>query len=531
MAKRFAITLLIVLACALFLSAGFVLVLVLAPGLSVFGLKYIARDTHPVHKETTIQEVVGGFDGSLIIEAYECPVIISYSEIGGISGYAVEYHNNYQGFTTSDYEDPSVSIIKDDFGNVVISVKEYQKFVYESSSSSRYLKVSIPLNLTSSGYLRYATNLTINAEKSTVTFEKFDTSDERTPSFNTVSVKTNGKLQCNTGVLATTFKFETKNKIVVPSDRSSFIDAENYELESYNGAIEIYGGVSGNVSAKTSDSNIRLLSCKNLTVETTDGSVFTSKDGESITVNGVVNIKTTSGSVYLGKINGIGNNVISTSSGKVEVEKFNDGEISTNLGNVFVKSSKNINVKSNLGKVEINEILESSNIETVRGNIVVGGDNLPVGDLKAYSLMGRIEVLSLNGKAELETANGNINLNNTDSNDITIKCGGKLVADGLTGKVNIASEGNVSLTFELITDETRVELGDGVGYALIKAVSNSASRVKYYIAGKKVVRYEVNGTETDSKIEDKENIDNSSSTGPLFKVTGENAYIDVYFKD
>lgn len=528
MAKRFAVTLLIVLASCVFICAGVVLVLFLAPGLSVFGLKYIARGTHNVQVDATIEELAGPVPNSIIIEANEIPISVVYSD--GFN-YRIEYRNNYQGFTTSSYDDPTIAVYKDEIGNLVIKVNEWKKFVYESSSSQRELKLHIPLYLISSGYKVYATSLTINSDKSPVIFEKTDSSDTRIPTFKTLDIKTNGKLYYNTQTKATTFKLETNNKIVIPENREYAIDATNYELESHRGRIEINGDVSGDVTAKTKNGNISLLSCKNLVVETNYGSVFTSKKDNSITVNGITNIKTKAGSVYLGEIKGSGKNEITTSSGKVEIEKINDGEITTNFGNVLIRSARDVKVATNLGKIEINEALTSAEIETKRGDIFIGGDNLPVNNVKAYTAKGKIDVYSVSGNVELETAEGDINFTNTNSSNIKITCGGKLTATNLKGKIDIVSKGNVSLDFNRINDETRVELGEGVTSAVLKAPNTSASSVKYYIAGKNVVRYEVSDeSETDSKIEDGESVENMGSTGPLFKVTGTNANIVVYFK-
>ena len=74
MAKRFTTVFFITLAIAVLCVAIFTLVLFMAPGMSVFGLKYIATNTHVVSEKFAIsdalKEELGGanFSGSIRVE-------------------------------------------------------------------------------------------------------------------------------------------------------------------------------------------------------------------------------------------------------------------------------------------------------------------------------------------------------------------------------------------------------------------------------------------------------------------------------
>ena len=113
MTKRFFATLLIVLAVLIFLGAAFFLVLFLAPGFSVFGLKYIAADTRAVavnkmslteyivnrdanDEYTSTSQVYNSVTG-IKVESTEIAVNFILSQGWD---FEVEYYDNYNGFTT-----------------------------------------------------------------------------------------------------------------------------------------------------------------------------------------------------------------------------------------------------------------------------------------------------------------------------------------------------------------------------------------------------------------------------------------------
>ena len=174
MSKRLAIVFFIVIASCIFAVAGFCLMLFLAPGFSAFGLKYIRTDIHVVNTgkiqiaETKDFKTSGGFNGDLIIETTEVPINIIFSQD---FDFYFAYFDNFVGLTTSDFDDPSVSISKNEHGDCIIKTQEFEKFIYESSSSKRYLNVYVPLYIVGDTGATLK-NLTINTESSPITFSK-----------------------------------------------------------------------------------------------------------------------------------------------------------------------------------------------------------------------------------------------------------------------------------------------------------------------------------------------------------------------
>ncbi len=532
MSKRLAIISFIVLGSIIFAIAGFCLVLFLAPGLTVCGVKFIKRDMHKVWTQkyavldTYDFKGASEFGGNLVIETSEVPINIIYSQD---FEYYFEYYDNFDGFTTSDFENPSISVTKDEATNsCVIKVNEYKKFVYESSSSKRYLNVYIPIIDVSDGYYK-TTDLTITTDSAPITFMR-EKEGARVVGHDNLTINTkSGRVNYDINIHADYFNYKTNNSIKMYGDQYKEIFSTNYDLESKNGKITIYNGVVGDVVAKTKNGDIALKSCKNLIVETNYGDVKSSEKGMSVEVRGIVNIQTKSGKVTLGKVLGNGNNKITTGGGKVSIETIKDGEITTKRGSITVDSVNKMTIKSNVGKVTIEEVLSSVNIETKRGNIVLGSSGMMVKNPTVFSRLGKVDIRSASGVVRVETVSSDVKFTNTDSADVNIVCGRKLTAKNLTGYVSISSKGNVDLAFSNITNKVTVELGDKVTKAVITAENDTKEDTKYYFDGKSVKRYEDNAVLDDGDVVVNEKND-ALVTNAYISVVGKNAEILAYFK-
>lgn len=538
MAKRMATIFFIALGSVFLVMAMMVLVLFLAPGFSIFGIKYLRTGTHVVNaKDISIYEKVGtGFTGSITLETGEIPVNVYITQRQNDNvlndGFYFTYFDNFQGFTSSSFDDPSYTVTKDVVGNVTIKISEFKRLIYESGSSSRYVNLYIPLAGVDSTSPSARVNLTIKSNTSNITFIK-EIEDERIPAFNKLSIETNGNVEFKTKVMATTYNLTTNNSIDIGEDENTNVNAVNYILNSKRGYIKINRNVTGDVTATTSNRDIKLISCKNLTVNTKYGDVLSVKNDQKINITGLANITTTAGSVTLGNVDGIGQNKISTSTGSISVDSIENGAVSSSSGAVRIKILNNCEITTNVGKVIVEEIKENVNVTTKRGNIVLGGSGMTVKDVTAYSRLGKVTVTNSSGKINLQTANSDIILTNASSNDITISSGGKLTATGLTGKVTISTEKEASLVFTEITDTTKITAGNACSSVTIKALSNTILNTKYLFSGKGVTIYESNGANTGSfsKKEVGNDLSNKTLVGsfPYLSITGKNAEITVYF--
>lgn len=530
MAKRLAISFFIVLGVAILLVSGFMLVLFLAPGFSAFGIKYIAKDTHStIVNDTRIVDIdnVGlGINGSIKIESYEIPIEICFAETGDTENQIrLYYYDNFNGITNSDIQDPYIEVIKEAGGNIVIKTNEFHKFIYEASTSDRLLKIYLPMAYV----IKARTNLVINSSYSNVTFTTEMKNDDRVPNFNNLTVNTSGQISINNKINATTFTQTSDGTINVGADENKFINATNYILSSGRGKINIGREISGDLEAKTNNGDIRFISCKNLVISTNGGKVLGMTEADP-TVNGIVKIESKSGSVKLGKILGSGTNSITTNSGNVEIEKFNDAVIKTTRGSVSVKSVGSANITTNVGKVTVEEALNSINVTTTRGNIYLGGEGITLNNPTVFSRLGKVFIYSASGKADVQTISSNISFNSTNCTETVINCGGKLTATNLIGKVTIDSNKNIDISFNNINDNVTITLADTVTFAKITATNNNALNTRFILTGKNVTRYERSANGTFSKAGAGTDLSSDiTASGPLLKVTGKNAEIEVYF--
>ncbi len=534
MAKRFATIFFIVIAIALFLVVGFVLLLFLAPGFSAFGLRYIAYGTRKFDSgKLVITDEIGSFSGNFILETDEVPVYICYSQ--GMD-YEIRYYENFSGLTRSKIENPSIDISKDANGNAVIKVNEYEKFIFQNVATEKFVKIYIPLSTVSSGSKAYNTNLTLNLGKSNLTFEKDEggpDGDLRVPTHKNITVKTNGKVSYTAEVRAKKFSYETNSSIFIGEDVLSAINAEDYTLKS-GGKIEIARDVTGDVTATTNNRNLKLIGCKNLYAETGHGHISCYNSDAEIEIFGIVKITTKTGNVILGNVNGDGTNTISTGSGNVTIKKIKDGSITTKRGSITVNSVRDMKIETNMGKVVVEEALTKIDVTTKRGKITVGGTGMTVNNPRLFSRLGSISLNSASGTVYIETISSDITFTNTNSSSMEIYSGGKLNAVGLQGVVTIKAEEETYLKFNSISGNANIEVGDKCKKITIYATNDNASETRYIIEGKAVTRYE--DDETDDIAAYKMGTPEPLATnkvdgsGPLLDVYGKNAEISVYFK-
>ena len=537
MAKRFATSCFIVLGVCIFLISCLSLVMFLAPGFSVFGIKYIAKNTHVINKKYKIVEELGDFSGSIIVDCHELPVYVYFTEEWD---YRIEYYDNYNGLTTSKFDDPKVTLKRTADGSAMVSISEYRRFLYESSSSERYLKIFIPLTsvygeivggVPQQGGSAYKTNLNIYSETSQINFSKIVEADPRTPRFNLVTLETNGSVSYSTHVQAKTFKYSTDSSIVITKSNKSSVDAENYVLNSRKGKIQITRPVAGDINATTDLGDITLVSCKNLVAKANYGSVHSSGNSR-VDIAGIVNITTKAGNVYLGEVSGNGENKIKTGSGEVGINKILNGSIVTTRGPIEIKSVNNMKIETNVGRVEIEEVLTAVDISSTRGNVYLGGEDMLINNPTVFAKLGRVFVKAASGTVDIRTMEGNVEFKNTNSENITIYSGGKLKATNLKGLVNIDSAKDVNLQFESINNNVTIVLRKTCKKAKIEALNNAYDEIRYLLLGKWVTRYGDNGAGSFTIREASDTLNTSTmGSGPLLKITGKSANISLYMQN
>ncbi len=536
MAKRFTTIFFIVLGIIAFLGVGLFLVLILAPGTRIFGMMYVANNARAYNsgRLNVITELekqgFSGFSGSVTIEASEIPIYIEYTER---YVYEFEYVENYIGLTKTDIERPSFSLSKDKTGGLVVKVNGFEKFIFENKATVRYFKLYVPM-VDVSGSGSGDTNLTIKSVKSDITFYKtLGDGETRTPNFNTVSIETKGKIVLNGSTKAKTYKLVSPNTIKIDKNFKNVVEATHYNLESTKGKIVIEPVISGDLNLKTKNGSIKLVSCRNLTVNTEHGDIVGLDADGKVDVAGMVYITSKSGKVSFGKVQGGAQSIITTSSGKVSIDKIGEALITTKRGSVNITSVEDAIINTNTGNVAIEESLESLKITTIRGKVTLGGEGMTMKNIDVFSHIGRVYVKSAHGSAVVKTNKSDVSFTNTTCTNITIDAGGKLVATGLTGTVNINVAKDADLTFTTITKDTTINGGAKTKNIVIWALQNSADDTAFSLSGKHCIHYEANdnGTGSYSTLDQGANISNRiSGSGPALSVDGKGGNVKLYMK-
>ena len=530
MAKRFTGIFLISLGVVLACVCVFVMVLLMAPGLSIFGLKYIAKGTHVVSETYVLAEQLegGNFSGTIRIEVEDVPVQVEFSQR---YTYQVEYYDNYNGFTTSKFDDPSIAFEKEPDGTAVIKITSFKKFIYENANSSRYVKLMIPESVvggTDSG----KTNLKIVSKTSPVHFYN-EVDDYRDPVFNNIDIETYGLVTSSAKVYATTYKLNTINAITIGEDEVKNINATNYNLTSTGGKIVVNRDVAGNITATTKNARIQILSCNNFIANSGFGDVYSSSEDKGITINGSANITTTAGIVNIDSILGDQKSVINTKTGNVTIKKAKDLEVNTTRGFVKINATESSVITTSSGSILVESANESVTAKTKRGNITLGGESNVLHNPTVETTFGKVNVVSASGTVKIDTVQSDVNFVNADASNIKMSVGGNLTASKLVGSVNVEVQGNADIDFVEFSQKSSI-VGKGENSTItVKMINNAASTFSYNLQANDASLFEYNVEDPQNHFQIARSTNLTSSADmvgkPLLSVTSKGRVV-VYYK-
>ena len=499
MAKRFAGIFFITLGVAIACVATFVVVLFLAPGFSVFGLKYIAKGTHVVNETCMIAEKMegGSFSGSIRVEVEDVPVQVVFSQ--GFS-YQVEYYDNFNGLTNSKFDDPSIAFSKDADGTAVIKITSFKKFIYENGNSNRFVKILIPssgVGATNAG----KTDLKIVSKTSPVSFSD-EINDYYDPLFNKIEIETYGKVTSSTRVYANTYSLKTINAINIHESETEVINATNYILDSTGGKIVVSRPVSGDITATTKNARIQVLSCRNLTASSGYGDIYSSSSDAGIVVNGAAKITTTAGVVDIDSIlGGSEKSVITTKTGNVTIKKAMDVDLTTSRGFVKLNSVRKASITTTSGSITVNEVTEKINAVSKRGKINLGAEASVLYNPTVESTYGGVNIYSSSGTVKVTTIDADVNFTNTDSSNIQLNVGGNLTANKLTGSVDVEVSGNASVDFVSFTHKSNI-VGKGDNSSItVQLLNNNNSSFSYSLQGNDASLFEYNTEDVQNHVQ------------------------------
>ena len=460
--KRFLITISLILGCALLFVVGLGVILALAPGSRIFGIEYVSAQ---VGKANVTEEWAEYINGDIYLNTKDVPITINFEPYGTTK---VEFNQNFSGYTTGGLRVPEAEIVKDNNG-ITVKTNEIQKFLI-GRSANYGLTLTLPSSWGTSG--RHSIYIYGNNSKITVNADENIT-------LKFVQLKLNGK-----GNVALNCKIETRDlEIYSPKSITVGQDlfAENITAQSHSGNINIDYALSGNLNVKTVSGNVNFISCVNATIETSSGKVTCNAD--SSVIYNKANITTKSGSVTLSCLMGtLENNNITTNSGSININTMFAGSLNSERGKISVNTLFEANVIGGTNTITIGSVGKSINIESKRGKVMVGSlDGEVANNVTVTTTTGDIIASNTSGNVSLTTKSGKVTLYNTKSNNVSINSGSTVLATGLMGSVNIASNGEMNLAVNSVNDDITITGGSKCGKINITFENVKLSEINYNI--------------------------------------------------
>lgn len=434
--KKALIYISIILGVVLFCFFALVVIMMLAPGVEVFGVKYVSAVVGKY--ENTINETITRKD--IYINTGKVPVTVHF---GDNSPLGVQFVQHFQGFSKTK-NSASVKLTNKD-GNeynpatdsaVYITVTEYKKFIWARDNVEFYLNINLPAEYASFN------SLTISSDSSAVKFVG------RNQTINNLTFNSAGGLDIennltisNTLTVNTQRYLELGSNVTVSGDVIVNVTNEN---------VKIANPVGKNITFTSGSGDLYINSCKDLTVTTGSGSIVNPTSGQ---ISGNLDFTTTSGNVEIGSICGTESNIHGR-TGFIKIDNCLNGNltIETNRSTVILGNLKSANVTTTTGDITIASVTNNLIVKsTASGNITCGAVG---GDATATTKNGDITFTgAVTGNLTINTPSGNtkmVSCNNLDfssdsgflkPNGTKIDVGGKATINNGSNEVIINSVG------------------------------------------------------------------------------------------
>ena len=469
-----------------FLAMG--VFLMLAPGTKLFGVQYVKAE------KTSSMEITKKYEdilmGDIIIETYGVPVTVEYSSNGS---FEFSFVQKFNGFTKSNIERPSLSVSKNNDGNLVVKTTEFAKFLWGTNNSGYSLKCKIP-----GAYLNKG--LIVKSTKSTLTL----TSGEYAAgTLSTADLSTNGAVKLTGDFTIGTLKITgAKNAITIP---------ETYTVANVNIAVgskptTIKSEISGKLTHSSKSGSLTFVSCGELDATTKSGKIESTSNETSVVGN--AKITTKSGKIVLQHVGGdltattksgkvyIGSNLNSTKAGVNGKVTITTTKGSVNLLGTFAETEQAAKITTTSGKVTIGDnsrteeekaagalaIISKATISTSSGQVIIE----KIDQAKVTTKSGKITIGNF-AKADITTSTGEINVTaGYVQSNLKISAAKKanVKATNLTGTTKISTKGSVYAGFKTVLG--RVEIaGESKAVTVVLPNDVTAENHNFWITSEK----------------------------------------------
>lgn len=480
MVKKIVAWFFILVGVAALFFAGSALVLILAPGTEIFGIRYMNSGM----SEYTYKDNISHFTGDIYIETEAVPITVEYSVD---ASYYIYYCQNFVGFTRSEHEKASLDanlITNEETGkeDLVIKANEMVKWLYAQDLGADYeFKLRLPIQAANK-------SLHIKSPSSSV---KIDTTGLGNVAMKNFDVVSEGDFTLKGKIYADTFKLHT-NKTININDN---IDCLDLDLKSSGGNINISKAIR-NIKAETSVGDIKFLTCQNLDAKTDSGDVKSYNAGLT-SVAGYAKIQTKSGFIELGNVS-FDTTLeaekrkleIKSNSGEINVSLANDVVITSERGKVLIGEANKLVINANVGSVVVKTVHESAIINGRNGSVTMG-ENGTIKNVEVVTTSGKIDVQNTTGQVNLKSTSNAVTYKNLTSENITIHSAKDLNAHGLRGTVNIYTNGDANISFAQVSGDVNIETGGKTDNVNIDATCQDYSTVNYKIESTKGAKAKV----------------------------------------
>ena len=439
MAKRILAILGIVLASAVLFVVGCAVILFLAPGVEIFGIRYVAVG----QGNNYYRDYADGFSGDIYISSIEVPVIISYQ--WGISTPEIEYKQEFIGFTRSERRDNQL-VQGVENNNLYITAYDTEEFIYSHESvseESEFLKVRIPQTYVNRKVFVEAdsSNVTIEAGGSGIQSEiKIDTTGE---------ISINGTL--NVGVL----DISTKRSLVLGNN----VHADTLNLKGGSYTVNIDGAIASVMNVEMGSGSVVMTQANILNFKSTSGSIK-AKDGSKLTI-AQGNIETYSGNISVDRFTGSELSTIKTTVGNVTIGEAEKINVENLRSSTMINKVASGNITGGIGVISVLEATSSLSATTQSGYVYLGEADKSVKNPTIQTKTGKIVAENVSGNVNLISKNNSVTMKGTNVLSVNIESGGSVLATGVQGETQISGDGEIDVTVVALTGNVNIEAGDG----------------------------------------------------------------------
>ena len=482
MKKKIWVYLATFLCVIVFCFMALVVFMMIAPGTSVFGVKYISAVIGKYDKSTSVDIM-----GDLYLDTYDLPVTIGV----GTSGETIGVHlvQKYQGFTKSK-NTPGVSIKNKEggeyksgsSGEAHVSINQYQKFVWANSSREAYVEVILPVAY-GAGASR---SIYVNSKSSAITVKGVG------GELNNVSIKTGKGVVFDGGVKVNgTLTLNVKEGVTLGSN----VQAKDVSASIENAGLKIANNLNGNLSFTSKSGNINFAGCNgDVTIATSSGNITATDkiDGNAkfTTAYGVISVKDIGGDLTIDSNSGV------VTSGNVS----GFAKVATKRSDITLGNIGGGNITSGTGDITVGNVTTNFAATTTTGDITCGGVGQNVDKVKTQK--GKITFSGeIMGKVVIEqSTSGDILLGKCGSIESIITTGGSVKgynSEGIVVSGNAkVSTGKGSVTISSIGGNADISSTGGainitevVGHIDVnKSVTNSNGNITINSAGSATIK-------------------------------------------